>query len=108
MRYKKGESGNPKGRPKGAKNKTNEEIKTWLLDFLNDRKPNLAEDWDKLEPGDRYRYFSLLLNYVLPKQQAIKADVTTEREQIVITNMAAESIATLEKIKRVGINGVED
>lgn len=107
MRYKKGESGNPNGRPKGSKNKTNESIKTWLLQFINDHREELVEGWSDLDPSDKFRYFSVLLNYVLPKQQAMKADVTTEREQIVITNMSAESIETLEKIRRLGLNGVE-
>lgn len=107
MGYRKGESGNPKGRPKGSKNKTNESIKTWLLQFINDHREELVEGWADLEPGDKFRYFGLLLNYVIPKQQAMKADVTTEREQIVITNMSAASIETLEKIRRLGLNGVE-
>ena len=108
MRYKKGESGNPKGRPRGSKNKTNEEIKTWLLRFISDHRDELVEGWGDLEPSDKFRYFATLLNYILPKQQAIKADVTTEREQIVITNMNPESIETHEKVRRVGLGGLAD
>ncbi len=108
MRYKQGQSGNPKGRPKGSKNKSTAEMKEWLGLFLAEHRDELNEVWKELDPSDKYRYFVALMSFNIPKQQAVKADVTTEREQIVITNLSAEAAATLEKIKRVGINGVED
>ena len=107
MSYKKGESGNPKGRPKGSKNKSTTEIKEWLGLFLADHRDELNEVWKELEPSDKYRYFVALMNFNVPKQQALKADVTTEREQIVITNMTNEGIAALEKIKGVLNGGME-
>ena len=106
MAFKKGQSGNPNGRPRGAKNKATNELREWVERFLVDNRENFINDIKELDPEKRSKVFLELLNYSLPKQQAVKADITDDREQIVIANLSAESRATLEKIKRGGLNGL--
>ena len=106
MAFKKGQSGNPKGRPRGAKNKATNELREWVERFINDNLDTIANDIKELDPNERVKFFLALLNYTLPKQQSVKADINDEREQIVIANLSAESRETLEKIKRGGLNGL--
>ena len=106
MAFKKGQSGNPKGRPRGAKNKATNELREWVERFINDNLATIANDIKELEPNERVKFFLALLNYTLPKQQSVKAEINDEREQIVIANLSAESRETLEKIKRGGLNGL--
>lgn len=106
MAFKKGQSGNPKGRPRGAKNKATNELREWVERFINENLDTIANDIKELEPNERVKFFLALLNYTLPKQQSVKADITDEREQIVIGNLSAESRETLEKIKRGGLSGL--
>ena len=106
MAFKKGQSGNPNGRPRGAKNKATNELREWVERFINDNLDTIANDIKELEPNERVKFFLALLNYTLPKQQSVKAEINDEREQIVIANLSAESRETLEKIKRGGLNGL--
>ena len=106
MAFKKGQSGNPKGRPRGAKNKATNELREWVERLINDNLDTFANDIKELDPNDRVKFFLALLNYTLPKQQSVKAEINDEREQIVIANLSAESRETLEKIKRGGLNGL--
>ena len=106
MPFKKGQSGNPKGRPRGAKNRATNELREWVERFINDNLDTIANDIAELEPNERVKFFLALLNYTLPKQQSVKAEINDEREQIVIANLSAESRETLEKIKRGGLNGL--
>ncbi len=106
MAFKKGQSGNPKGRPRGAKNKATNELREWVERFINDNLDTIANDIKELDPNERVKFFLALLNYTLPKQQSVKAEINDEREQIVIANLSAESRETLEKIKRGGLNGL--
>ena len=106
MAFKKGQSGNPNGRPRGAKNKATNELREWVERFINDNLDTIANDIKELDPNERVKFFLALLNYTLPKQQSVKAEINDEREQIVIANLSAESRETLEKIKRGGLNGL--
>ena len=106
MKFQKGASGNPQGRPKGAKNKVKSRLLNAITSIVEDNIERLQDDLDSLEPQDRVKALTNLIGYIIPKQQAVKADVTDEREQIVITNLSSESISTLERIKRDGLNGL--
>jgi len=89
-KFKPGQSGNPEGRPKGAKDKANKEIRQKISDFIEANIDKIQSDINELEPEKRIRYFIQLLEYSIPKMRAIEADITetesltdTERNEII-------------------------
>jgi hypothetical protein len=69
MAFKKGESGNPNGRPKGSINKTTFELRGLIADFLNKNFDKITLDFDTLQPKERLKYYCELLQFGLPKLQ---------------------------------------
>lgn len=72
MPFKKGESGNPEGKPPGTKNKINQEIRQRIANFLDENFDKVKEDLEELEPRDRVRFYIELLQFGLPKLKAIE------------------------------------
>ena len=77
-KFKKGESGNPAGRPRGAKDKAQSSIKEWVKELLDKNRATIEADLKKCEPADRLRVLLKLLEYVLPKQAAVQAKIDFE------------------------------
>ena len=70
MSFKKGQSGNPNGRPKGAVNKTTKEIKEAYHNLLEMNLPNLNKWLQEVASEDPEKALSLVLRlseYILPK-----------------------------------------
>lgn len=70
-RFKKGQSGNLNGRPKGSRNKSSEEIRIQIGDFLNKNIKTIQKDWSKLNVKDRMKFFIDLLPYGISKFRPI-------------------------------------
>lgn len=79
MPFKKGASGNVAGKPKGAKNKSTDELRKWVTGFVETNKSQIQKDWEELKPVERITLFEKLLKYVLPTLQATSVDFTLER-----------------------------
>ena len=71
MKYKKGVSGNPNGRPKGAKNKVTAALIERVEQLIANNFETLESDLRELEPRERVKAIISLLNYALPKRQSI-------------------------------------
>lgn len=69
MGLHKGNTNNPHGRPKGAKNKLNSELRERISDFLNNNWENIESDFQQLEPEKKIAFFEKLLQYSVPKLQ---------------------------------------
>jgi len=81
MGLRKGQTGNPNGRPKGSLNKTTKELKETVLAFLERNMADLQANYNQLEPKDKLLFFDKLLKYAMPTQAAVKADVDYEDKQ---------------------------
>ena len=71
MPYKKGKSGNPDGRPKGAQGRLNKELRQAINDFLERRWPDIEKAFDKLSDMNKVTFYRELLQYRLPKLESM-------------------------------------
>jgi hypothetical protein len=72
MPFKKGESGNPKGKPKGTKNKTTIAGKETIANYFeNGGLDDLLTDIALLDDRDRVNAKIKLIEYYIPKQKEV-------------------------------------
>jgi len=79
MGLKKGQTNNAAGRPPGTPNKTTAEMRSWVSDLLGKNLKKLESDFNNLESKERFLIAEKLLQYVVPKQQAISAQIDLNR-----------------------------
>ena len=75
MGLHKGQTNNPKGRPKGSKNRVSKDLKELIDAFLNEKFELVKDQFNKLPPKDQLKFFTDLLPYVVPKLQDTKQEV---------------------------------
>lgn len=91
MAFKKGQSGNPNGRRKGAPNKMTAELRERIKDFLERQWDKIERDFDSLEPEKRVALFEKLLQYVLPRMASM--DIEGELDFKVLSEETLDKIA---------------
>ena len=70
MGLTKGMTNNPNGRPKGIQNKSTNDLRQWVGEFIEGQREQIINDWKALEPKDRIVMFEKLMRFVLPTLQA--------------------------------------
>ncbi len=90
MRFSKGESGNPDGRPKGATNKVTREMRERIALLISDNWKRLTEDVEKMPPKDRARVLLELLPYILPRLQVSDVNLTDNKPTIDMEKLTPE------------------
>lgn len=70
MKFKKGQSGNPNGRPRGAKNKTRLDIKGRWKQALESQMKNLESDLVSMAPQDRVKILLAASEFITTKNAA--------------------------------------
>ena len=79
MPFEKGNSGNPDGRPKGTNNKLTKQLRETINDFLETNFESVIQDFEKLTPKERLKFYCELLQYGLPKLQAVQMETEFEK-----------------------------
>jgi len=67
------------GRAKGTPNRTTAETKELLQTIVSKELNKLGVILEQLEPIERVNAISKLLPYILPKQNEVKAEITTDK-----------------------------
>lgn len=70
-RFEKGNT-HGKGRPKGSKNRTNEKIRKTFLNFIEKNSIDLQDDFDMLEPKERFKVLLEMTRFVLPTLKSVE------------------------------------
>ena len=68
------------GRAKGTPNKTTSTVKEWLTALVDSNRKQIEKDLKGMEPGERVKLFALLLNSIVPKQQAVSVEASIQAE----------------------------
>ena len=72
-KFKKGQSRNPDGRPKGTINKLGLDLRKDITDFLTDNFDVIVDEFNNIKSSrDKIRLFIDLMQYGLPKLQSIE------------------------------------
>lgn len=76
MKFEKGKSGNPTGRPKGTRNNATYEVKELVISVLKKEYTavKISQDIKKLDAGQRLNFFFKLARLILPREQDLKID----------------------------------
>lgn len=74
MAFKKGKSGNATGRPKGATDKKNADLKLWVKSLLEKNQEQFETDLLNLEPDKRLNILTALLKYAVPTLSSISVE----------------------------------
>lgn len=86
-RFKKGQSGNPKGRPKGSMNEKTKYIREWIVSLIGSNAKTLGDRFKRLDTWEQFKIITQLMPYVLPRQVEQKL-----RHNIDFANMTDEQL----------------
>lgn len=92
-KFQKGCSGNPQGRPLGAKNRVKTQVVEMLGNFIADNAAAIQSLFDELtDPRDKLKFIVSVLPYIIPRQQSERAEdkptapppnfIVTDKEKI--------------------------
>lgn len=91
MPFKRGNSGNPNGRPAGSPNKT-KPLRDQITAFVNGKWDSIEEDFESLDPKERIQLFIKLLSYTIPQLSAVNVTNDLERQLEVLSNDQLEDL----------------
>lgn len=63
------------GRQKGTPNRVTASVKEWVAQVIDKNRRQMERDIKSLEPKDRLQMLEKLMQYVVPKQQTVSANV---------------------------------
>ena len=79
MGLRKGMTNNKQGKPKGAVNKLSKDLRQTITDFLQDHWPEVEKEFSKLKGRDKVNFYRDLLQYSIPKMQAVAVALEFEK-----------------------------
>ncbi|SFC15574.1 hypothetical protein SAMN04488494_1017 [Xylanibacter ruminicola] len=85
MAFKKGQSGNPNGRPKGSVDEKKAYIRDWVMSIIGTNGKRLEQNFQRLSRKEQWRVITQLLPYVLPRQHEAILDASVDANMQVTT-----------------------
>jgi len=67
------------GRQSGTPNKVTASVKEWLSTLIDKNRKQIEKDIKQLESKERLQILEKFMQYVIPKQQAMKAEIDINR-----------------------------
>lgn len=67
------------GRQKGTPNKVAASVREWLSTLIDRNRRQIERDLNTLEPRERLQMLEKLMQYVIPKQQAVSSSIEIEQ-----------------------------
>lgn len=80
MAFKKGESGNASGRPIGAKDKLNSDLRQWVKNLLDENKQVFENDLKNIDSEKRLNILTTLLKFAIPTLQSVSVETQIQTE----------------------------
>ncbi len=100
MAFEPGKSGNPSGRPRGSKNKADQELKQWLQMLVDGQRKQFERDLKNVQPVQRLKLLEKLMSFLIPKQQSISTEDTIKLEyeniKLILREFPEEALQRLE------------
>jgi chemotaxis regulatin CheY-phosphate phosphatase CheZ len=110
MAQKKGQTGNPNGRPKGVPNKVTRELRVSIKNFLEQNFEEVTDIWKTLEAKDKLSFYRDMLKYVVPALQAVEEKEAMPKEdeqESRISKLMREANEKFEKARRNNMEAME-
>lgn len=84
MAFKKGQSGNPKGRTPGKSNQTTSDMRAFIQQLLEAEQGRFLDTLHTMDGESYCRVYIRLLDYVLPKQKDFNLTVEDKKSQYIL------------------------
>jgi hypothetical protein len=97
MAFKKGESGNPKGKPKGAEGKVTKAARDIFLETLEGQAPHIAAAFEEVRRDNPRAYLDLFAKYAqyfVPKKTE-----NTDKIDLTVTDFDIKDVLKFTKTK---------
>ena len=99
MPHRKGVTNNPYGRPKGIANKSTQEMRAVLQEFVERNIIHLQAEFDQLDSVERLRVLERFMQYLMPRYASIQVTSIEDRKiepLVIIKTKDSENDAEIE------------
>ena len=97
------------GRVAGTPNKVTRTVREWISTFVESNLSQIEQDLKILDPKDRIAAFEKLLQYILPKLQAVEANIHDDGPTYDYSKLTDEELLSLYRLlPKISNNKPED